>query len=80
MFKDYYLILCVSRDATLEDIEKAFKNANERFKGATSLQEIQDVREAIAVLSQPENRALYDRELDAFNSSEDYENYEIKDQ
>ena len=80
MFKDYYLILGVSKAATPEEIEKAFKDANERCNGATSSQEFQDVREAFAVLSQPENRALYDRELEAFNSSEDFENYEIKDQ
>ncbi len=64
--RDYYDILGVSRDATPEEVKKAFrklamkyhpdrnksKNAEERFKA---------INEAYEVLSDPERRAMYDR-------------------
>lgn len=77
MFKDYYLILGVSKDATAEEIEKAFKDAEAR-SGGTASQSYQDAREAFAILSQEGVRTLYDHELDVFNASGDYENYQIK--
>ena len=67
MPRDYYEILGVSRDATLEEIKRAYrqlalkyhpdrnpgdKEAEERFK---------ELAEAYAVLSDPEKRAQYDR-------------------
>ncbi len=67
--KDYYAILGVSREATQEEIKKAYrrlalqhhpdrhpgdKEAEERFK---------EINEAYAVLSDPEKRAQYDRGL-----------------
>jgi len=65
--KDYYAILGVSRDASQEEIKKAYRklalkyhpdknpddpSAEERFK---------EINEAYAVLSDPEQRARYDR-------------------
>lgn len=65
--KDYYEILGVSRDASLEDIKKAYRrlakqyhpdvnkddpNAGEKFK---------EINEAYEVLSDPNKRAQYDR-------------------
>jgi len=65
--KDYYQILGVSRDASLEEIKRAYrklalqyhpdrnpgnKEAEERFK---------EINEAYAVLSDPQKRAEYDR-------------------
>ncbi|TBH20766.1 DnaJ C-terminal domain-containing protein [Thermus thermamylovorans] len=67
--KDYYAILGVSREATQEEIKRAYrrlalqyhpdrnpgdKEAEERFK---------EINEAYAVLSDPERRAQYDRGL-----------------
>ena len=66
-YKDYYKILGVERNASQEDIRKAYrklamqyhpdrnpndKNAEERFK---------DINEAYQVLSDPEKRARYDQ-------------------
>jgi molecular chaperone DnaJ len=65
--RDYYEVLGVTRDATIEDIKRAYrkraieyhpdrnpgdKAAEERFK---------EVSEAYAVLSDPDKRAAYDR-------------------
>lgn len=68
MAKDYYQILGVPRNASEEDIKKAYRNmamqyhpdrnpdkeawANEKFKG---------INEAYAVLGNPEKRQQYDR-------------------
>lgn len=68
MYKDYYAILGVPRNATLEEIKRAYrklalqyhpdrnhgnKEAEEKFK---------EISEAYEVLSDPEKRAIYDRE------------------
>ena len=47
MFKDYYLILGIGRDATLEEIEKAFKDTDAKFNGNVS--SITSVRDKIAI-------------------------------
>lgn len=80
MFKDYYLILGIGRDATLEEIEKAFKDTDAKFNGNVSSIELQEAKEAFTVLSHQETKVLYDKELDAYNQSDDFANYEIKDE
>lgn len=80
MFKDYYLILGISKEATPEEIEKAFKDVNAKFGDTANSKEFQDAKEAFAVLSHQETKILYDKELEAYNESDDFENYQIKDQ
>ncbi len=80
MFKDYYLILGIGKDASPEEIEKAFKEVESKLNDAPQSQEYQDLKEAFAVLSNQEIKILYDKELAAYNESDDFENYEIKDQ
>ncbi len=68
IYKDYYAILGVPRNATLEEIKRAYrrlalqyhpdrnpgnKEAEEKFK---------EISEAYEVLSDPQKRAIYDRE------------------
>ena len=76
MFKDYYLILGIGKDSTTEEIESAFKNAEAKSNGDS----IKDVQEAYAVLSKSESKVLYDEELEAFNKSDNYEDYQIQNQ
>ena len=79
MFKDYYLILGIGKDATPEEIEKAFKDTDAKFNGNLSSVELQEAKEAFSILSHQETKILYDKELDVYNQSDDFTNYEIKD-
>lgn len=78
MFKDYYLILGISKDATPEEIGKAIKDAEAMYNDTESI-DYRDVQEAISVLSHDETRLMYNNELEAYNNTDDFENYEIKD-
>jgi len=64
-FKDYYQTLGVARDATAEDIKKAFRKLARRYHPDLSKEpdaeaRMKEVNEANAVLSDPEKRAAYD--------------------
>ena len=65
-FKDYYQTLGVARDATAEDIKKAFRKLARKYHPDVSKEpdaelRMKEVNEAHAVLSDPEKRAAYDQ-------------------
>jgi curved DNA-binding protein len=65
-FKDYYKTLGVARDATADDLKKAFRKLARKYhpdvsKEADAQLRMQEVNEAYAVLSDPEKRAAYDQ-------------------
>ena len=64
-FKDYYKVLGVPRDATADQIKKAFRQLARKYhpdvsKEADASDRMSEVNEANAVLSDPERRAAYD--------------------
>jgi curved DNA-binding protein len=64
-FKDYYQTLGVARDASAEDIKKAYRRLARKYhpdvsKEADAAARMSEVNEAYAVLSDAERRAAYD--------------------
>ena len=64
-FKDYYAVLGVARDATVDDVKKAFRRLARKYhpdvsKEPDAAARMSEVNEANAVLSDPERRAAYD--------------------
>jgi len=65
-YKDYYATLGVARDATQDDIKKAFRKLARKYHPDVSKEKdaearMKDVNEAHAVLSDPEKRVAYDQ-------------------
>lgn len=76
-FKNYYDVLGVPRDATAEDIKKAFRKLARKYHPDISKQpdaelRMREVNEANAVLSDPEKRAAYDQLGKDYRSGEDF--------
>jgi curved DNA-binding protein len=64
-YKDYYRTLDVPRDATAEQIKKAFRKSARKYhpdvsKEADAEARMKEINEAYTVLSDPERRAAYD--------------------
>jgi len=65
-FRNYYEVLGVAREATANDIKKAFRKLARKYHPDISREpeaerRMQEVNEAYAVLSDPEKRAAYDQ-------------------
>lgn len=76
-FKDYYETLGVARDATAEDIKKAFRKLARKYHPDVSKEpdadaRMKEVNEAHAVLSDPEKRAAYDRLGRSYHAGQEF--------
>jgi curved DNA-binding protein len=76
-FKDYYQTLGVARDATAEDIKKAFRKLARKYHPDVSKEpdaetRMKEVNESYAVLSDPEKRAAYDQLGQNHQSGQDF--------
>ncbi len=76
-FKDYYQILGVPREATAEEVKKAFRKLARKYhpdvsKEANAEARMQELNEANAVLSDPEKRAAYDQLGRGYQPGQDF--------
>ncbi|NDU91707.1 MAG: DnaJ domain-containing protein, partial [Ferrovum sp.] len=76
-FRDYYDTLGVARDASAEDIKKAFRKLARKYhpdvsKEADAEARMKEINEAHAVLSDTEKRAAYDQVGHGYQSGQDF--------
>jgi curved DNA-binding protein len=76
-FKDYYATLGVARDATEDQIKKAFRKLARKYHPDVSKEKdaetrMKEVNEAYTVLSDPEKRAAYDQLGQAYRPGQDF--------
>jgi len=77
-YKDYYSILGVDRNATADDIKKAFRKLARKYhpdvsKEKDAEQKMQEINEANTVLSDAEKRAAYDQLGRGYQSGQDFQ-------
>lgn len=76
-YKDYYNIMGVDRDASQDDIKRAYRKLARRYHPDVSSEpdaesKFQEVQEAYEVLKDPEKRAAYDRLGQGWREGEDF--------
>ena len=74
MFKDYYKILGIAKNATQEEIKKAYRSQSLRWHpdknpGMDTTAKMQDINEAYNILKDVATRERYDAEYARFNST-----------
>src|SRR5512136_2932433 len=65
-FKDYYAIMGIARDASQDEIKRAYRKLARKYHPDVSKEknaetQFKDLQEAYAVLKDPEKRAAYDQ-------------------
>jgi curved DNA-binding protein len=76
-FKDYYQTLDVARDATLDDIKKAYRKLARKYhpdvsKEADAETRFKEIGEAYEVLKDPEKRSAYDQFGSQWKAGQDF--------
>jgi curved DNA-binding protein len=76
-FKNYYDVLGVARDATQDEIKKAFRRLARKYhpdvsKEPDAEQRMKEINEAYAVLSDPEKRAAYDQLAQGYRPGQEF--------
>ncbi|MGC9048801.1 MAG: molecular chaperone DnaJ [Patescibacteria group bacterium] len=72
MAKDYYQILGLKKDASPEEIKRAFRELAQKYhpdKPGGSAEKFKEINEAYQVLSDPEKRKLYDQYGETFEQA-----------
>src|SRR5688572_17618048 len=85
-FMDYYKILEVDKNASVEDIKKAYRKLARKFhpdlnpNDDQAKKKFQQINEANEVLSDPEKRKKYDKYGKDWERGEEFEKYRQQQQ